>query len=99
MTYQANNVVGQWKRAFTSATLVAAGGIGGILGTVVFQAKDAPQYRPGLYTCFTAAALTIVSVSATQSYMWMMNRRQAAGKWLSKAFPDSDIRYNICLVG
>jgi hypothetical protein len=80
MTYQANNVVGQWKRALTSATMVAAGGIGGILGTVVFREKDAPQYLPGLYTCFTAAAVTILSVCATQTYMWTMNRRQAAGK-------------------
>jgi hypothetical protein len=87
MTYQANNVVGQWKRALTSATMVAAGGIGGILGTVVFQAKDAPQYRPGLYTCFTAAALTILSVAATQTYMWTMNRRQAAGKVVIEGVP------------
>jgi hypothetical protein len=26
MTYQANNIVGQWKRAFTSASMVAMGG-------------------------------------------------------------------------
>merc|ERR1711939_1241368 len=29
MAYQANNIRGQWKRAFASATLVGFGGIGG----------------------------------------------------------------------
>jgi nitrate/nitrite transporter NarK len=87
MTYQANNVVGQWKRAFTSATIVAAGGIGGIIGTVVFRAEDAPEYRPGLYTCFTAAALKICSVVATTIYMWNMNRRQAAQKAIIEGVP------------
>lgn len=37
MTYQANNIRGQWKRAFCSATLVGFGGIGGIAGSLVFR--------------------------------------------------------------
>jgi hypothetical protein len=37
MTYQANNIRGQWKRAFCSATLVSFGGIGGIIGSLVFR--------------------------------------------------------------
>lgn len=37
MSYQANNIRGQWKRAFTSATLVGFGGIGGIAGSLVFR--------------------------------------------------------------
>lgn len=37
MAYQANNIRGQWKRAFCSATLVAMGGIGGIAGSLVFR--------------------------------------------------------------
>ena len=37
MSYQANNIRGQWKRAFCSATLVGAGGIGGIAGSLVFR--------------------------------------------------------------
>lgn len=36
MTYQANNIRGQWKRAFCSATMVGFGGIGGIAGSLVF---------------------------------------------------------------
>lgn len=37
MSYQANNIRGQWKRAFCSATLVGFGGIGGICGSLVFR--------------------------------------------------------------
>ncbi|KAH6985190.1 major facilitator superfamily domain-containing protein [Ilyonectria destructans] len=37
MTYQANNIRGQWKRASASAVLVGMGGIGGIAGSLVFS--------------------------------------------------------------
>ncbi|KAJ5832572.1 hypothetical protein N7474_000883 [Penicillium riverlandense] len=46
MAYQANNVCGQWKRAFASATLVTSGGTGGIIGALVFRSQDAPEYLP-----------------------------------------------------
>jgi hypothetical protein len=49
MAWQANNVRGQWSRAFSSASLVAFDGIGGIIASLVFE-KDAPQYRPGVWT-------------------------------------------------
>ena len=28
--------------------MIAGGGIGGIIGSLVFRQQDAPQYRPGL---------------------------------------------------
>ena len=37
MSYQTNNIRGQWKRAFCSATLVGFGGIGGLAGSLVFR--------------------------------------------------------------
>jgi hypothetical protein len=45
LTYQANNIVGQWRRAFCSATIVGAGGMGGIIGSLTFRSQDAPDYR------------------------------------------------------
>lgn len=39
LTYQANNIRGQWKRALASATLVGAGGIGGIVVSVLTAAR------------------------------------------------------------
>jgi predicted MFS family arabinose efflux permease len=51
MTYQANNIRGQWKRAFCSATFVTAGSMGGIAGSLVFRTQDAPMYHNGIYAC------------------------------------------------
>lgn len=49
MAYQSNNVRGQWARAFSSASLVGLGGVGGIAGSLVFRSQDAPEYRPGIW--------------------------------------------------
>lgn len=49
MAWQANNVRGQWSRAFSSASMVAFDGIGGIVASEVFG-LDAPRYRPGVWT-------------------------------------------------
>lgn len=87
MTYQANNVVGQWRRAFTSATIVAMGGVGGVVGSLAFRSRDSPTYRPGLYTCFTAAVLTVLSVCTTSVYMFVKNRQQAQGRVVIEGVP------------
>jgi hypothetical protein len=49
MAYQANNIRGQWTRAFASATLVGFGGVGGIAGSLIFRSQDAPDYIPGIW--------------------------------------------------
>ncbi|KAF3910914.1 hypothetical protein ABW20_dc0108849 [Dactylellina cionopaga] len=36
-TYQANNIRGQWKRAFTSVVMVSSAALGGITGSLVFR--------------------------------------------------------------
>jgi hypothetical protein len=45
ITFQNNNIRGQWKRGFSAALIVAGGGMGGIVGSLVFRSKDAPAYR------------------------------------------------------
>ncbi|KAL9107464.1 MAG: hypothetical protein Q9227_007661 [Pyrenula ochraceoflavens] len=62
MTYQANNIRGQWKRAFCSATLVGFGGIGGIAGSLVFRSQDAPGYVPGIIAAITYVPLFLFSL-------------------------------------
>jgi MFS family permease len=62
LSYQANNIRGQWKRAFCSASFVSFGGIGGIAGSLVFRSQDAPHYKPGLYACLATTGLTIIIV-------------------------------------
>jgi len=79
LTYQANNVRGQWKRALTSATLIGGGAIGGIIGTSVFRAQDSPGYRPGILTCLIANGLIIAIVAGLTLKFYRANKRVDAG--------------------
>ncbi|EME48560.1 hypothetical protein DOTSEDRAFT_19083 [Dothistroma septosporum NZE10] len=79
LSYQANNLRGQWKRALASATLVGAGGIGGIIGSTVFRAQDKPGYAPGMYTCIIACALVVVITTVMDLKFHRANKRAAAG--------------------
>lgn len=40
MVWQANNIRGQWKRAFCSASMISFGGTGGIAGSLVFRSQS-----------------------------------------------------------
>jgi sugar phosphate permease len=74
MSWQANNIRGQWKRAFCSAILVGFGGVGGIAGSLVFRDMDAPGYRPGLYACLAAALLNILLSLVLMADIWRNNK-------------------------
>ncbi|CAO2657903.1 Nn.00g071630.m01.CDS01 [Neocucurbitaria sp. VM-36] len=80
MSYQANNIRGQWKRAFCSAILVGMGGVGGIAGGLIFRVQDKPGYRPGLYACITCCLLTIVIVSLITLRSWSLNKKADRGE-------------------
>jgi hypothetical protein len=80
MTYQANNIRGQWKRAFCSATLVGFGGIGGIAGGLVFREQDAPNYENGVYACIACCLLSIIVVSILSFVFWRENKRADRGE-------------------
>lgn len=80
MSYQANNIRGQWKRAFCSATLVGMGGVGGIAGGLVFRTQDSPHYRPGIYACIATSLLTIVLVGVVTLISIRQNKRADRGE-------------------
>jgi hypothetical protein len=50
LAWQANNIRGQWRRAFCSASIITFGGTGGIIGSVVYRTQDAPAFFPGVMT-------------------------------------------------
>jgi heme A synthase len=81
LTWQANNIRGQWKRALCSATLVGFGGLGGIIGGTVFRSQDSPKYRPGIWTCMIA---NVMMLFITLAMVWKFKRAnarvQAGGK-------------------
>ncbi|KIX94632.1 uncharacterized protein Z520_09678 [Fonsecaea multimorphosa CBS 102226] len=79
LTWQANNIRGQWKRAFCSATLLGGGGIGGIIGTVVFRSQDAPKYTPGIITCLVATGMMVIITLALDMKVYFANKRARGG--------------------
>jgi len=80
MSYQANNIRGQWKRAFASATFVSMGGIGGIAGSLVFRQQDYPMYRPGLYACLATAVANLVIVGVLTAHAYVQNKKADRGE-------------------
>ncbi|KAK4504290.1 hypothetical protein PRZ48_005206 [Zasmidium cellare] len=94
MTYQANNIRGQWKRAFCSATLVGFGGIGGIAGSLVFRTQDSPEYLPGLWACIAACLIIIVTVGCLDTYFYFCNAKADRGELAIEGFND-DFRYTL----
>ena len=80
MSYQANNIRGQWKRAFCSATLVGMGGVGGIAGGLVFRAQDAPHYRPGIYACIATSLFSVLIVGIVTLVSIKQNKRADRGE-------------------
>ncbi len=80
MAYQANNIRGQWKRAFCSASLVGLGGVGGIAGSLVFRSQDAPRYIWGIVACIVCGAVIILIVGALSVKFYLDNKKQAQGK-------------------
>ncbi|CZR64447.1 probable permease of the major facilitator superfamily [Phialocephala subalpina] len=79
LTYQANNIRGQWKRALCSATLVGFGGIGGIVGSTVFRDQDAPKYGPGIMTVMIANGLILVITALLSVKFHLANKRVDRG--------------------
>lgn len=49
--YQANNIVGQWKRVTVAAAVTACNGLGGIAGSFIVREQEAPQYQTAVWVC------------------------------------------------
>ncbi|KAI0201382.1 retrograde regulation protein 2 [Astrocystis sublimbata] len=79
-TYQANNITGQWKRAFTAATVAALNGAGGIAGSFIVRYNEAPRYPTAIWVSIGSGILTIVAVGLFSVYFHLANRRAASGK-------------------
>ena len=94
MTYQANNIRGQWTRAFASATLVGFGGIGGIAGSTVFRAQDRPNYHPGVWACIVANLLIVLIVVINTIIFRRLNKKADRGEIVLEE-EDPNFRFTI----
>ncbi|EGP82808.1 uncharacterized protein MYCGRDRAFT_51568 [Zymoseptoria tritici IPO323] len=93
VAYQANNIRGQWKRAFTSATLVGFGALGGIAGSLVFRTQDKPDYKPGIWACMACNGLIAVLVCVNTWHFRRENARADRGEKILEGEPS--FRYTI----
>ncbi|KAI0976101.1 retrograde regulation protein 2 [Xylaria arbuscula] len=78
--YQANNITGQWKRAFTAATVAALNGAGGIAGSFIVRSQEAPRYLTAIWVCIGSHILMIIIVAAFTAYFHFANKLAASGK-------------------
>ncbi|KAG8956088.1 hypothetical protein FRC03_010968 [Tulasnella sp. 419] len=84
LAYQANNIVGQSKRAYASALTISFGGIGGIFASLVYRQKDAPNYRPGIIATIACQCFMILLLGACSLHFFLRNREVKKGstKWI-----------------
>ncbi|KAF2829826.1 MFS general substrate transporter [Ophiobolus disseminans] len=93
MAYQANNIRGQWRRAFCSASLTGIGGIGGIAGALIFRTEDAPSYVPGFAACMACNVLVIILVGILTLYFRSENAKADRGEKV--LLEDPNFRFTI----
>ncbi|KAG5651624.1 hypothetical protein H0H81_008001 [Sphagnurus paluster] len=80
LAYSSNNVVSHSKRSVQSALTVSLGGVGGIIASTVFRAKDSPHYLPGLGVTLGAQGLLILLVGITNIHFRRLNKLSRENK-------------------
>lgn len=74
--FQANNIVGQWKRATTAAAIAACNGLGGVAGSFIVREQEAPTYRTAVWVSVGSHVLLICIVGLFVVYFHFANLRQ-----------------------
>jgi nitrate/nitrite transporter NarK len=76
VSWAQTSIRSQSKRGYTSALIVAWGGIGGILAGVAFQTKEAAKgYPTGVFLTMGMNAAVVVCALGLNLYYRMMNRK------------------------
>ncbi|RSM06751.1 hypothetical protein CEP52_005591 [Fusarium oligoseptatum] len=75
LAFLARNVVGTHKRQFAVPIQSIFGGIGGIIGSLMFREANYPGYRPGIYASFGCMAANTALASGLAFYFWIRNRQ------------------------
>lgn len=91
--YQANNVVGQWKRATVAAAISACNGLGGIAGSYIVRQPEAPRYLTAIWVSIGSHIAMIVLVACCTAWFWMDNRKARKGVYLLEGVPNFRYTY------
>ncbi|KAJ3963096.1 hypothetical protein N0V92_000075 [Colletotrichum tropicale] len=79
LTFQANNITSHSKRAVASATCLIGGGVGGIIASTAFMAKESPHYTTGIWTTFAISMVSILMIIIMDIHLWRCNKAAKAG--------------------
>ncbi|OAL23570.1 hypothetical protein AYO20_10966 [Fonsecaea nubica] len=91
--YQANNIVGQWKRATVAAAVSACNGLGGIAGSYIVRQPEAPRYLTAIWVSIGSHILMIVLVSVCTLWFWFANRKSKMKGTLIEGVTDFHYTY------
>ncbi|KAF8972549.1 major facilitator superfamily domain-containing protein [Flammula alnicola] len=80
LAYSSNNITSHTKRAVQTATIIAAGGVGGIMATTVFRQQDFPRYVNGLWATIGLQLFMMVLLGITTFVFKRRNRLRREGK-------------------
>ncbi|KAI8293016.1 putative transporter [Colletotrichum sp. SAR 10_98] len=79
LTFQANNITSHSKRAVASATCLIGGGVGGIIASTAFMAKESPHYTTGIWATFAISMVSILMIIIMDIHLWRCNKAAKAG--------------------
>ncbi|KAF4981714.1 hypothetical protein FZEAL_2516 [Fusarium zealandicum] len=75
LAWQANNIVGDSRRAVSTAILISMSGFGGIYSSMVFRQQDAPNYIPGIIAVMAINVAAVVTAIVTMLLLRVQNKR------------------------
>ncbi|TPX11648.1 uncharacterized protein E0L32_007627 [Thyridium curvatum] len=84
LAFQANNITSHSKRAVASATCLIGGGIGGVIASVVFMARENPHYTTGVWTTFAVCMVSISLILGLDLHLWRQNKAAKAGRRMNE---------------
>jgi hypothetical protein len=80
LAYGQNQTVRQEKRGIVSAAMITIGAAGGVTGSTIFRAQDAPLYLPGMWATIAMQVAYSVGTFAMSMYLKRKNREVDEGK-------------------
>ncbi|OAL54562.1 MFS general substrate transporter [Pyrenochaeta sp. DS3sAY3a] len=80
LAYGSNQTAKVQKRAVVAAAMISVGALGGITGSTIFQAKDAPKYIPGMWATISMQFLYSIVTLCLSFHFKRLNRLADEGK-------------------
>ncbi|KAH6614012.1 major facilitator superfamily domain-containing protein [Boeremia exigua] len=74
LAYGNNQTARVQKRAVVAAVMISVGAAGGVTGSTIFQAKDAPRYMPGMWATISMQLVYSVATLCMSMYFKRQNK-------------------------